>query len=203
MTHIYKNKELKIYESERISFRIIDSIGFEPGLIKQQQAINAVKKMVHHSFANQKQRKNLRMVIPVVASIYVLNDSAYVAPEGVQAAEKDISAFKRNRKRVLSQSIAGVSTAAGVVAGAVPIPVPDAALLTPIEIAEINALAQVYGIHKGEECKKFFDSIVEIGTVSVVAKAVINARKAIPGIGLAASVVNAIIAGCFVAAIAG
>lgn len=44
MTHIYKNKELKIYESERISFRIIDSIGFEPGLIKQQQAINAVKK---------------------------------------------------------------------------------------------------------------------------------------------------------------
>lgn len=159
--------------------------------------------MVHHSFANQKQRKNLRMVIPVVASIYVLNDSAYVAPEGVQAAEKDISAFKRNRKRVLSQSIAGVSTAAGVVAGAVPIPVPDAALLTPIEIAEINALAQVYGIHKGEECKRFFDSIVEIGAVSVVAKAVINARKAIPGIGLAASVVNAIIAGCFVAAIAG
>ena len=140
---------------------------------------------------------------PVVASIYVLNDSAYVAPEGVQAAERDISAFKRNRKRVLSQSIAGVSTAAGVVAGAVRIPVPDAALLTPIEIAEINALAQVYGIHKGEEFKKFFDSIVEIGAVSVVAKAVINARKAIPGIGLAASVVNAIIAGCFVAAIAG
>lgn len=86
MTHIYKNTELKIYESERISFRIIDSIGFEPGLIKQQQAVNAVKKMVHHSFANQKQRKILRMVIPVVASIYVLNDSAYVAPEGVQAA---------------------------------------------------------------------------------------------------------------------
>ncbi len=277
-------KELEIYESDKIPFRIIDSVGFEPSLIKQYKAINAVKKwsknsakdgnnnnqinviwfcvdgtsrklfpetikslshatsmwesvpvivtitksysvpereeniqMVNNAFARQKRySKNLRKVIPVVASTYVLNDSAYAAPEGitelidttnelmpegVKAAEKDIYNFKLNRKRALSQSIVGVSTTAGVVVGAIPIPFPDATILTPIEIAEINALAQIYGINKNEESKQLFNSIIEVGTVSAVAKTAINALKAIPGINLAASVINAIIAGSFVAAI--
>ena len=173
--------------------------------------------MVNNAFAKQKQySENLRKVIPVVASTYVLNESAYAAPEGitelidttnelmpegVRAAEKDIYNFKLNRKRALAQSIVGISTTAGVVVGAVPIPFPDATILTPIEVAEINALAQVYDIEKNEESKQFFNSIIEAGTVSAVAKTTISALKAIPGINLAASVINAIIAGCFVAAI--
>jgi uncharacterized protein (DUF697 family) len=158
----------------------------------------------------------LRKVIPVVASTYVLNDSAYAAPEGIteligatnelipegiKAAETDIYKFMLNRKKGLSQSIVGVATTAGVVVGAVPIPFADAMILTPIEVAEINALAQVYGINKNEKSKQFFDSIIEVGTVSAVAKAAISGLKAIPGINLAASVINAIIAGSFVAAI--
>ena len=35
---------LEIYESDEIPFRIIDSVGFEPSLIKKMQAVNAVKK---------------------------------------------------------------------------------------------------------------------------------------------------------------
>lgn len=70
-----------------------------------------------------------------------------------------------------------------------------------MEVAEINAVAQIYGINKNEESKQFINSIIEVGTVSGVAKAVLNALKAIPGINLAASVLNAIIAGSFVAAI--
>ena len=172
--------------------------------------------MINNAFAKQKRSKNLRNVIPVVASTYVLNDTAYAAPEGitelidatnelmpegVKAAEKDIFKFILNRKRGLSQSIVGVATAAGVVVGAIPIPFADAIILTPIEVAEINALARVYGINKNEKSKLFFDSIVEVGTVSAVAKAAISGLKAIPGINLAASVINAIIAGSFVAAI--
>ena len=275
---------LEIYESDKIPFRIIDSVGFEPSFIKKTQAVNAVKKwsknsmkegnqdnqinviwfcvdgtsrklfpeaiksvssatfmwetvpiivvitksysvpdreqnveMVNNAFAKQKRySKNLRKVIPVVASTYVLNDSAYAAPEGitelidatnelmpegVKAAENDISNFKFNRKRVLSQSIVGVSTTAGVVVGAVPVPFADAMILSPIEVAEINALAQVCGINKNEESKQFFNSIVEVGTVSTAAKAVISGLKAIPGVNLAVGIVNAIIAGSFVAAI--
>lgn len=36
--------KLEIYESHKVPFRIIDSIGFEPTFIKEQKAINAVKK---------------------------------------------------------------------------------------------------------------------------------------------------------------
>lgn len=276
-------KKLKIYESERIPFRIIDTVGFEPNLLKQYQAIQDVKRwskqsakngntdnqinviwfcidgtsrklfpetiknlsratsmwksvpiivaitksfaipdrkenmeMVHHAFAQPEYSKNLRKVIPVVAATYVLNDTAYappegitelidatneLMPEGVRAAKQDIDTFKLNRKKALSQSIVGVATTAGVVVGAIPLPIADAAILSPIEVAEINALAQVYGIHKNEESKCFLNSIIEVGTVSTVAKAAISALKAIPGINLAASVVNAIIAGSFVAAI--
>ena len=275
---------LKIYESEEIPFRIIDTIGFEPSFIKEMQAINAVKKwsvdsakkgnenskinviwfcvdgtstklfpktiedlsratsmwqsvpvivvitksyaipdrqlnidMVNHAFANQKRyAKNLRKVIPVVASTYVLNDTAFappegitelidatneLMPEGIKAGNEDIAKFNLNRKRALAHGVVGAATTAAVVIGAVPIPFADALLLTPIEIALVNGLAQIYGISKNEESKRFFSSIVEVGTVGVAAKALIGALKAIPGIAIGASVLNAIIAGSIVGAL--
>ena len=87
------------------------------------------------------------------------------------------------------------------VVGAVPIPFPDAMILSPIEIGEVNALAKIYGIKNDEDSKRFLNSIVEVGTVSVAAKTAISALKAIPGINIGASVLNAIIAGFIVAAI--
>ncbi len=277
-------KELAIFDSEKIPFRIIDTVGFEPSLIKEFKAINAVKKwskesakigkednqinviwfciegtssklfpktikdlsratsmwetvpvivvitksysaperkqnieMVNNAFAKQKRySKNLRHVIPVVASTYMLNDSAYAAPEGIselidatnelmpegiKAGELDIAEFILNRKRAMAHGITGISTTAAVVVGAVPIPFADAVILSPIEVALVNALAQIYGINKNEESKRFLNSIVEVGTVSLAAKSAINALKAIPGLNLGASVINAIIAGSIVAAL--
>jgi len=277
-------KELAIYDGKNIPFRIIDTVGFEPSLIKEFMAISAVKKwskdsakeghednqinviwfcvdgtssklfpntlknlsratsmwvtvpvivvitksysvpdreknieMVNSAFAEQKgYLKNLRNVIPVVASTYVLNDNAYAAPEGItelidatnelmpegiKAGEKDIATFKLNRKKAMAHGITGVSTTAAVVVGAVPIPFADAVILAPIETALVNALAQIYGISKNEESKQFVNSIVEVGTVSVAAKTAISALKAIPGVNLGASVLNAIIAGSIVAAL--
>lgn len=275
---------LELYEPENdeIPFRIIDTIGFQPGILQQQSAIRAVKKwskecakkghednqinviwfcvegtsrklfpetiknltkaasmwesvpvvvvitksysvperiqnieLVHNAFAAQKRHgSNLRKVIPVVAAPYVLNENAFAAPDGIselieatnslmpegfKAAEKDLSKFILNRKRFLSQSVVTTATAAGVVVGAVPIPFSDAVLLTPTEIAEVNAIAKIYGIGKDENSKQFLNSIVEVGTVGTAAKALISALKAIPGINLGASVINAVIAGVIVA----
>ena len=275
---------LELYEPENdeIPFRIIDTIGFQPGILQQQRAIRAVKKwskecakkgyednqinviwfcvegtsrklfpetiknltkaasmwesvpvvvvitksysvpertqnveLVHNAFAAQKRHgSNLRKVIPVVAAPYVLNENAFAAPDGIseliettnslmpegfKAAEKDLSKFILNRKRFLSQSVVTTATAAGVVVGAVPIPFSDAVLLTPTEIAEVNAIAKIYGIGKDEKSKQFLNSIVEVGTVGTAAKALISALKAIPGINLGASVINAVIAGVIVA----
>ena len=275
-------KELAIYDSEKIPFRIIDTVGFEPSLIKEFKAISAVKKwskdsakkghednqinviwfcvdgtacklfpkvikdlsratsmwatvpvivvitksysvpdreknieMVSNAFAKQQRySKNLRKVIPVVASTFVLNDNAFAAPEGItelidatnellpegiKAGKTDIATFKLYRKRAIAHGITGVSTTAAVVVGAVPIPFPDAVILTPIEIVLVNTLAQTYEISKNEESKQFFDSIVEVGTVGLAAKTAINALKAVPGINLGATVLSAIIAGSIVA----
>ncbi len=173
--------------------------------------------MVHNAFAKQKYySKNLHKVIPVVASTFVLNDSAYASPEGItelidatnelmpegiEAAKLDIAAFKLGRRRMMAHSVVGAATTAGVVVGAVPVPFPDALILAPIEITEVNAIAKIYGIKNNEDSKRFLNSIVEVGTVSTVAKTAINALKAIPGINLGASILNAVIAGSIVAAI--
>lgn len=175
--------------------------------------------MVNNAFATQKRySKNLKAVIPVVASTFQLNDTAFappegiselidmtnsLMPEGIKAAEKDISAFKLKRKRVLAQSVVAASTAGGAVVGAVPIPAPiaDAMILSSLEAAEINAISKIYEIADGEDSKRFINTIIEVGTASAAAKGAIGLIKAIPGITLAASALNAIIAASFVAAI--
>lgn len=275
-------QKLEIYESDKIPFRIIDTLGFEPSFFKRQRAINAVKawsktsvkegsgqinviwfcvdgtssklfaqtiqnlssatamwenvpvmvaitksysiperkhniEMVNNAFAKQKRySKNLRGVFPVVAATYALNDTAYappegitelisatneLMPEGIKAAAVDIHNFNLTRCRAFAHSVVGVATSAAVVVGAVPIPFADALILSPIELAEINTLARIYGIENNEQSKRFLNSIVEVGTVSVAARALISALKAIPGINIAASVLNAVIAGVIVAAI--
>lgn len=174
-------------------------------------------KMVKEAFSKQKQYSNkLEAIIPVVADKYQINESIFVAPEGIteliditneimpegiKAGEKDIYNFKLSRKRALAHSVVGLATASGVTVGAVPIPFADAIILSPIEIGEINAIAKIYGIKKNETSTKFINLIVEVGTISTAAKAAISALKAIPGINLAASVLNAIIAGSIIAAI--
>jgi len=173
--------------------------------------------MVNDVFAEQKKSsKNLRKIIPVVASIYTLNETAFappegitelidstneLMPEGIKDSERDVFTFILNRKRAFAHSIVGISTVAGVTVGAVPIPFADAFILTPIEIGEITALAKIYEINEDEDSKKLLNLIVEIGTVSLAAKLAIGALKAIPGINIAACVINAIIAGGIVAAI--
>ena len=180
---------------------------------EREQNIDMVRKIF------EKQKKagdNLRDIIPVVASPYVLNDDAFAAPygipeliektvsllpEGKRAAVNDVNAYKLKRRRVLAQSVVGAATTTGVVVGAVPIPFPDALILSPAELAEVNAIASIYGIKKNDKSKDFINTIIQVGTVSAVAKSAITALKAIPGINIAASVVNAVIAGSIVAAI--
>lgn len=158
----------------------------------------------------------MRKIIPVVASTYQLNESAFAGPEGItelidatnellpegmKASKNDIDNYKLSRKKVFAQSVVAASTTSGVIVGAVPIPYPDALFLSSIEFAEVSLLAKIYELNKNEETKKMINSIIEVGTISLAAKGVINMLKAIPGINIGASVLNAIIAGSIVAAI--
>lgn len=172
--------------------------------------------MVFEAFEKRKRGRNLKKVIPVVAKTYALNETAFAAPEGItelidatnqvmpdgiKAGREDVAKFNLNRKRALAHSIVGTATTAAVVVGAIPIPLADAAVLTPVEIAEVNAIARLYGIGKDDKSKTFINTIVEVGTISTVARAAISAIKSIPGINIAASVLNAVIAGSIAAAL--
>ena len=173
--------------------------------------------LVREQFARTIRRaENLKAVIPVVADTYQLDETTFVAPEGipeliaatneampegVRAAGEDIASFSLKRRRAVARSIVAASATAGVAVGAVPLPFSDALILTPIESALVNALATLYGIGKGSTAKKLMGTILEVGTVSTAARAAISALKAVPGVNVGASVLNAAIAGSIVAAI--
>ena len=174
-------------------------------------------KMVEMAFSGKVGRKlNLKGIIPVVAELYRLDDTAFapvdgiadliqltndVMPEGLAAAENDIERYKLERTNTFAHTLIGASTVSGVLIGAVPLPSPltDGAILSGIELAEVNSLAKLYGIKKSNQSTALFEKIVEIGTVSAVARATCGAvLKVIP---VAGWIANAAVAGSFVAAI--
>ena len=173
--------------------------------------------MVREVFSSKRAYKNrLRGIVPVVAESYPISDTTTVPPsgipelieltnslmpEGIQAASADIDAFVLKRKRAMAQGVVIPMIAAGAAVGALPIPIADAAVLGAVEAAEINAIAKIYGIGAGDEAKMLVDTIVNVGTVSVAAKGAISMLKAIPGINVAADVLNAVVAAGFVAAL--
>ena len=173
-------------------------------------------KMVQDAFAAASKDVRPRMIVPVIAESFYLSDTVFAPPEGItelvditnelmpeaKMISRDVVAkYKLERRRTFAQSVVLGSTGAAATVGAVPIPMADALLLQPLEVAEINGIAAIYGIRKGDQAKLLKNTIVEVGTISTAAKAAISALKAIPGIGLATGVLNAVIAGGIVAAL--
>ncbi len=173
--------------------------------------------MVYNAFAKQTFHPcNLRGVFPVVASTFALNESSFAPPSGLSAlvdktiellptgkknAEAVINNFRLNRKKFLSQSIIAASVASAVTVCALPLPVVDALPLTAIERTEIAALARIYDIEKETSLGSLTKLVLECGAVTGAAKTVLSALKAIPGLNLAAAVLNSIVAGAIVIAL--
>ena len=173
-------------------------------------------KMVEDAFAAASRTVRPRAILPVIAESFYLSDSVFAPPEGItelvdltnellpegkRIATDVVSKYKIERRRSFSQAVVLSSTAAAATIGAVPVPFADALLLQPLEVAEINGIAAIYGIRKGDQARLLKNTIVEVGTISTAAKAAISALKAIPGISLATGVVNAVIASGIVAAL--
>lgn len=171
-------------------------------------------KATFDKYSNKSHR--LLDIIPVIAETYFIEDnicappdgiehlievSNKALPEGIKAAENDIAKYNLKRKRAFAQGVIGTATTSATIVGAVPIPFTDAALLVPIETFELSAIAKIFGVNKDEKSVPFMKSIIEAGTVSVAAKGLISALKAIPGINIATSLLNAAVAGIFVSAI--
>lgn len=118
----------------------------------------------------------------------------------MEGSDLEVKKLVRSR-RLRAQSIIGVATTAGVIVGAIPIPFSDAVLLNKAENIEVNTIASIYEITKDDKSREFINTIIQVGTASSVITSAASALKAIPGVNLGTSVINAIIAGTIVAVI--
>lgn len=172
--------------------------------------------MVRQAFAAASKTVKPVCIIPVIAEAFYLTDSVFappegiteliditndLLPEGIRLANEVVAKYKLERRRSFAQTAVLGATAAAATVGAVPIPIADALLLQPIEIAEFNGIAAIYDIKKGDQAKLLKNTIVEVGTISTAAKAAISTIKSIPGLNIGASVLNAVIASAIVVAL--
>ena len=171
--------------------------------------------MVTQAFAKQaKYSKNLKKIIPVVAQPFYITDDVCsppqgiselieatneCMPEGLKAGASDLTKFILTRKRALAHSVVVTATGIGAGVAAIPFNFADAAMLGPIELTEIEAIAKIYGINKDDESKKFIDTLVEAGTISTAAKGALSSFKQVAKQFPVVKVANAVVAGGFVA----
>lgn len=154
---------------------------------------------------------NLQKIIPVVAEAYKINDKTIVEPRGIEdlctltldCSDKAKEISEENRKRMIleqkrftANTLVTGATAAGVLVGAVPISFADSLILVPLETALAKGILNAYKI---EFTGELITSIVSSAAITNVAKAALSSLKAIPNI--AGSVLNAVVAGFFVAAL--
>lgn len=195
------NKTLKGWKNVPV-FAVITKSYSEPD---EKENIEAISQ----AFAKSKSIK-LQKIIPVVAEEYRINDDVAVEPKGVDelcAATIDCSSIakeinKANIERMILEQkrytanalIAGATVSAAVV-GATPFPFADSFILVPLETGLVKGIFKIYGI---EFTGELITGIVGSSVITNVAKFLISSLKAIP---IAGEILNAVIAGVFVAAL--
>ena len=173
------------------------------------------KELVRNAFAkNKKLNERLSRIIPVVASTYVLNDTASappegitelidctnsIMPEGLKAAQKDIARFNLNRKRAMAQGIILPSVGTAVAKNFIPAGPSASVVLSAVENTMIDGLAKLYDVNPNSSTALFLKNNIANGTVNTIAKTAISALQALPvGKKLGSTVINPLISACVV-----
>ncbi|HAE80946.1 MAG TPA: hypothetical protein DCG70_05235 [Lachnoclostridium sp.] len=101
---------------------------------------------------------------------------------------------EKKRRSQARRMIAGTAAGAAVV-GAVPIPITDSALLVPLQLHMLTRIARIYGMERDSAENAVIDNIIKVGATTMAGRTILSALKGVPGIHLAASVLNALVAG--------
>ena len=168
-------------------------------------------KMINEALSNNKKlRERVKAVIPVVAEQFIIseetnafapisgiveliNKTNELIPDSRAVANKDFDDFILSKLRSQANGTVSLATIGAGVVAAVPIPIPDAGILTAIETFEINSISKIYGINEDENSKMFIKQIITAGTVGAFAKTILTALKATP-LNIGATVLNVIVA---------
>lgn len=160
---------------------------------------------------------NVKGIVSVVARPYRINDEVIVPPMGLEELiemtnqvmpealrlnETAVSAFEMRIKRGNANALTAAATLSASLIGAIPIPIADSALLVPLQSGLVVGVAKIYGVKKDDSgIKDIAEIVVQSGMVSVGAKTLLSGLKAIPGINIAADLLNAVVAGVFTAVV--
>lgn len=167
------------------------------GSIKEEKVLNTqkhyVQMLVHHYHLNQV--KDI-VGVPIQEKEQILSLTKTLIEKS-----KDEQGKRRllKKKRIQSQTVVTSSVSLGlVVASLNPTTLPDATFLAPIEAIMIRSIAKIYEMETKSEAKEFIDTLLQMGTVGLVAKKSIEMIKAIPGIHIGAQVLNGLVAGSII-----
>ena len=168
-------------------------------------------KMINEALSNNKKlRERVKAVIPVVAEQFIISEESNafapisgivelinktneLIPDSRVVADKDFDDFILSKLRSQANGTVSLATIGAGVVAAVPIPIPDAGILTAIETFEINSISKIYGITEDENSKMFIKQIITAGTVGAFAKTILTALKASP-LNIGATILNVIVA---------
>ena len=175
-------------------------------------------KMINEALSNNKKlRERVKAVIPVVAEQFIISEESNafapisgivelinktneLIPDSRVVADKDFDDFILSKLRSQANGTVSLATIGAGVVAAVPIPIPDAGILTAIETFEINSISKIYGINEDENSKMFIKQIITAGTVGAFAKTILTALKASP-LNIGATILNVIVATTITAAL--
>ncbi|MBR0139867.1 MAG: GTPase domain-containing protein [Firmicutes bacterium] len=153
---------------------------------------------------------NIKSVIPVVAKAYPVDEDHIVrpmgldvlvdstlkyGPEGLEKARTGAKQLDARIKKSMAYSLIAANSAAAGVVGMVPVPVPDAAILVPLQTRMIKKISGIFGIKSGIVADDIAKSLLKAGAVTMLAKQILNYLKGIPVLAAAGVVLNAAVAG--------
>ena len=167
------------------------------GSIKEEKVLNTQKHYVqmldHHYHLNQ---------VKAIVGVPIQEKEQILTLTKTLIEKSKDEQGKRGllkKKRIQSQTVVTSSVSLGlVVASLNPTTLPDATFLAPIEAIMIRSIAKIYEMETKSEAKEFIDTLLQMGTVGLVAKKSIEMIKAIPGIHVGAQVLNGLVAGTII-----
>jgi uncharacterized protein (DUF697 family)/GTP-binding protein EngB required for normal cell division len=122
-----------------------------------------------------------------------------ILPEAVRRAFTNAQGVVIRLKANQARAVVGASSVAAAGIGAVPIPVPDAAVLMPVQLGMLASINAIFGMDMGSDrAVNLIRGLVGQGGVTVVGRQIAaNLLKVIPGV----SVINASVAAALTAAL--
>lgn len=162
---------------------------------------------------HKKKQYHIRGMVSVLAEPYDDNQDAFgldqliektneIVPVAQKMGKERVAGLQLMIKRKSARAATGLAAASAAAVGAVPIPCPDAPILMALQSGLAMRIIGIYGFSKGNApMRKIVEILLGTSMSTVAAKTILSYLKAIPGLNIAAAVLNAAVAGTMTALI--